>query len=183
MNEPTQRCPRCRTDRPLDDYAPSYRGKPGTWCRPCRAGYMADYQQANYTPRSITTCAVTTCTVRMGTPARVYCAKHQRNLDRTGDPLLARVYSTTYRAVHQRLTRAKGKASGHRCACGAPAEQWSYNHQDPSAITTEWNGKQVTYSLDPGHYDPLCRGCHVRRDGNGYEGGALRALNAARATR
>jgi len=35
----TQKCGRCRQDLPLDCYAPSYRGKPGTWCRVCFAAW------------------------------------------------------------------------------------------------------------------------------------------------
>lgn len=34
-----QRCGRCKTDKPLEQFSPSYRGKTGTWCRSCFANY------------------------------------------------------------------------------------------------------------------------------------------------
>jgi hypothetical protein len=34
-----QRCGRCKETLPLDNFSPSYRGKPGTWCRSCFAAY------------------------------------------------------------------------------------------------------------------------------------------------
>jgi hypothetical protein len=41
METETQQCGSCREHKPLTDYSPSYRGKRGTWCRPCFADYWA----------------------------------------------------------------------------------------------------------------------------------------------
>jgi len=30
-----QKCGRCKTAKPMEAFSPSYRGKPGTWCKPC----------------------------------------------------------------------------------------------------------------------------------------------------
>jgi 5-methylcytosine-specific restriction endonuclease McrA len=34
-----QKCGSCKKDLPVTNYAPSYRGKPGTWCRSCFAAF------------------------------------------------------------------------------------------------------------------------------------------------
>ncbi len=39
MNIDSQMCGRCRLKVPLDDYALSYRGRSGTWCRRCFAAF------------------------------------------------------------------------------------------------------------------------------------------------
>lgn len=35
-----QRCGRCKQEVSVELFSPSYRGKPGTWCRACFAAYM-----------------------------------------------------------------------------------------------------------------------------------------------
>jgi hypothetical protein len=35
-----QRCGRCKHEKPLDEFSPSYRGKVGTWCRQCFREYQ-----------------------------------------------------------------------------------------------------------------------------------------------
>lgn len=67
-----------------------------------------------------------------------------------------------YRGAHMRVTKARGRACGHLCVdCGNTASQWSYRHDDPNEIEDE-AGRQ--YSVDPLHYDPRCRRCHIRFD-------------------
>lgn len=39
LDSDVQRCGRCKAMVPIVDYSPSYRGKVGTWCRPCFAAY------------------------------------------------------------------------------------------------------------------------------------------------
>lgn len=74
--------------------------------------------------------------------------------NRTDDP--------TYGAVHTRLRVSRGSASGHPCAdCGAPAEQWSYDHKDPDALVSDAGHP---YSLDFAHYVPRCCSCHRTYD-------------------
>lgn len=34
-----QRCGSCKQDKALEEFSPSYRGRVGTWCRPCFAAY------------------------------------------------------------------------------------------------------------------------------------------------
>lgn len=71
----------------------------------------------------------------------------------------------TYRGMHLRLTRIKGRASDLDCAdCGRPARDWAYNH---SGISERWEfvtGYLLPFSTDPDQYDALCRSCHVRKD-------------------
>lgn len=37
--ETRQQCGRCRVEKPTDQFCPSYRGKPGTWCKACFSEY------------------------------------------------------------------------------------------------------------------------------------------------
>lgn len=79
-----------------------------------------------------------------------------------------RLPSTTYRAVHSRLRREHGPASGYQCArCpDSPAKDWAYDHADADELTTDWYGKTVAYSTDLARYQPLCRPCHTIFDRN-----------------
>lgn len=167
---PAQRCPRCGNTHPLDAFPHRYRGKPGNYCTECARAYRRAY----YKPKPRRTCATTGCATLV-TADRTHCAGHTPRPPRPDPPR-----STTYRAVHKRVSMARGKAREYTCQCGAQAEQWAYNHSDPAELTQQWNGKTVTYSADVMHYDPLCRGCHVRRDGNGYIGSELERRNNTR---
>lgn len=40
-----QRCGSCRKSLPASSFSPSYRGRPGTWCRKCFADYNAGRQR------------------------------------------------------------------------------------------------------------------------------------------
>lgn len=63
----------------------------------------------------------------------------------------------SYRAAHQRLVRAYGKASDYECqACGEQAHHWSYDGTDVNAIKTDAG----TYSHDHTAYRPLCAACN-----------------------
>lgn len=76
-----------------------------------------------------------------------------------------------YKTAHQRVYRLRGKASGHTCPCGQPAEEWSYRGGSPWEQTGTKPSKtgrtrvQVSWSSHPGWYDALCRQCHNIRDG------------------
>ena len=65
------------------------------------------------------------------------------------------------RAAHNRVDRARGKASAHQCVdCERPAKDWSFDHLvEPDAITAEG-----PYSLDVNAYSPRCRVCHKALD-------------------
>jgi hypothetical protein len=64
----------------------------------------------------------------------------------------------TYSTVHQRLPSLENGTCQH---CDDHAEEWAYDHGDPEELTDE-AGRP--YSLDQGHYMPLCRKCHRRYD-------------------
>ncbi len=59
----------------------------------------------------------------------------------------------SYRAVHKRLEKERGKAREHTCECGDPAEHWAFD--EPTG-----------YSTDTSRYRPLCVSCHRTADGS-----------------
>lgn len=68
----------------------------------------------------------------------------------------------SYYAAHQRVQAVRGSARLHRCIdCEAPAQHWSYNHDDPEGRVSE---QGLPYSPDPAHYSPRCVSCHKRFD-------------------
>lgn len=96
---------------------------------------------------------------RSGDPLRVI-PQRDRDLPRgEGHPHWAGD-SASYSAVHQRMARARGRASAHMCACGARAAQWAYDHADPNEKPSQYG----PYSTDPAHYFPSCTSCHKKFD-------------------
>ena len=71
-----------------------------------------------------------------------------------------------YTAAHQRCRSDRGLVQLHSCIdCGAPAQHWSYNHDDPDErLAHGLSAKAIAYSLDPNHYSPRCVRCHKRFD-------------------
>ena len=70
-----------------------------------------------------------------------------------------------YTAAHDRVYRAKGRASTHTCVdCGRPASQWSYDHTDPDERVSATVKGNPPYSLNPDHYQPRCVPCHKAFD-------------------
>jgi len=52
-----QRCGSCKVKKPIEDFSPSYRGTPGTWCRACFAAHKrGDRQMAANPARSCSQC-------------------------------------------------------------------------------------------------------------------------------
>lgn len=76
----------------------------------------------------------------------------------------------TYLGAHQRVYRARGKASAYACVdCEGPASEWSYDHTDPDEQTEERVDQKgrpntVAYSAKPEHFSPRCKGCHTSFD-------------------
>lgn len=104
---------------------------------------------------------------------RGWCAKHWTRWKRHGDPLFVKQGplrsnwtgdAVTYRSMHARVARARGKASGYTCTCGKPAQHWAYNNADPDAVETVQNGFRLWYSTKIEHYVPRCHPCHRRMD-------------------
>lgn len=70
-----------------------------------------------------------------------------------------------YTGAHNRVRKARGRASTHACVdCGRQAEHWSYDHADPNEMTTIDRGMAFEYSLDVTHYEPRCVSCHKAFD-------------------
>lgn len=92
------------------------------------------------------------------------------NMDRTSQmPEFDLDAPVSYMAAHLRIHYWRGRASIHRCHCGAQADQWAYRHDsqhERSAIVPERDGSkvEVLYSPDPMDYVPMCHGCHVSFD-------------------
>lgn len=70
-----------------------------------------------------------------------------------------------YVGAHDRVRRLRGVARLHRCIdCGEPAEDWSYDGNDPAELIDQIKPHGSPYSLLPKHYDPRCRPCHAAKD-------------------
>lgn len=70
--------------------------------------------------------------------------------------------SISYKGVHRRLLRTRGKASAHPCThCPARARHWAYDHTDEIERTSPLG---YLYSVDLARYMPLCYLCHKRFD-------------------
>lgn len=68
----------------------------------------------------------------------------------------------SYGSAHRAVRNARGRASEHPCIdCGAQAEHWSYDHEDPHQIVDD---QYRTFSLAIEHYAPRCRPCHGQFD-------------------
>ena len=94
---------------------------------------------------------------------------HYSRVKRHGDLNAARKVDTSYRGVHKRVARERGKAVEYPCIdCGAQALQWSYNGLADDELTHvgEIQGRliQARYSPNPVHYEPRCGKCHANFD-------------------
>jgi hypothetical protein len=65
-----------------------------------------------------------------------------------------------YQAAHRNVYVTRGRASGQTCGCGAPAEEWAYQHTG----VQEWPSVLGPFSLDASQYEAMCRKCHRRMD-------------------
>jgi len=106
-----------------------------------------------------------------------FCKPHYRSFKRYGDPLRAVPMkgeshyawlheNPTYQAIHGRLRKQRGKATGYACiSCSSPAHSWAYDRQDPDQRTeVQSNGTTVTFSADLDRYQPMCDSCHNKLD-------------------
>lgn len=110
-------------------------------------------------------CAVETCDKKQGNTR--YCYMHQKRLSKYGDlnaKFSSKDESTTYRAVHERLSKKRGKAANFLCIdCGSQASDWCYDYTDPSPLH-RFGGDNYPYSLDLSKYVTRCRSCHRSYD-------------------
>lgn len=158
------------------------------WCRPHhdrikKSGTPGPAAVKRYKPLG-RRCVMSDCTTPVtAAGARGMCAKHYLRFRRHGDPTVVGTGGTSmpldknpnwsgsqasYSAVHQRLARYRGPASGYLCAdCGVPADHWSFNGR----ISASWRSDgALDYSTDLGDYDPRCVPCHSAYDRNRVTG-------------
>jgi hypothetical protein len=143
----------------------------------CQAHYFRLRRNGDVGPASISGrqrhfCSVDGCDRRVS--GQGLCWTHLRRLRKGGSvdyrPEPRRGPAThawrgdavTYKDMHARVVRARGRASEHACVdCGKPARHWSYDHADPAEKSAP---KGWAYSLDVAHYEPRCVPCHKRFD-------------------
>lgn len=90
---------------------------------------------------------------------RVVQAKVLRSGGSTSCGCSRKLEQVSYAGAHSRVTKARGRASSYPCRdCGAPAAEWSYDHEDPAELVDPERGG--AHSGDPSHYDPRCHSCH-----------------------
>jgi len=113
-------------------------------------------------------CSIDGCARKKKYIATGWCQTHYHRWWRTGDPNYVtppkRVDVPSYRALHSRIMRERGKAVQYECRCGNQAEQWAYDGTDPQPLWASFKSRTVPYSLDTMKYLPLCRGCHLKLD-------------------
>ena len=121
-------------------------------------------------PKSIRHCTVDGC----GKPhaAKGLCDTHRMRMRQYGtlelvgrptgrDNWMWSGDEASYRAVHGRLRKQRGRAQEHTCVgCGDQAKQWSYTHDCPN----EKQSDEGPYSVDLGRYQPMCVPCHKAFD-------------------
>jgi hypothetical protein len=75
----------------------------------------------------------------------------------------------TYGSAHDRVERARGRASTYICIdCCAQAAHWSLRHDAPVVhLGKTPNGYTCGYSGSPDDYEPRCAPCHVKYDSMG----------------
>jgi len=67
----------------------------------------------------------------------------------------------SYRGVHKRLRRLRGRAAEHACVgCQGQAQEWSYDHTDLDEVRVLHRGRVVALSANVMEYSPRCAACH-----------------------
>jgi hypothetical protein len=93
------------------------------------------------------------------------CASHYNRWYRHADPSGGVHYRFGYKAMHDWLRRNRGMPKENSCVdCGQPAQEWSYDGDDPNERQDIYDGRIVTFSINPDRYEPRCRSCHRAKD-------------------
>lgn len=97
--------------------------------------------------------------LRTGRTRSCGCLRHERSGRRTDTP--------TYRTIHTRLAKQRGRADAHPCIdCGQRARDWSLRNDAMDVLVgpTKPGGPVCSYSTDLNDYEPRCKTCHKRYD-------------------
>lgn len=127
---------------------------PAVWERRGETWYKLGGSNS-YKPRVCAQCGVEALMARNQQFCSVACRHAARRGKYKDDP--------RYRGLHTRLRLVRGLATDYVCACGRPAEEWSYNGGD----SDELQEGSLRFSLKLDHYSPRCRRCHHRLDHSG----------------
>lgn len=130
-----------------------------------------------YAPASYGECIAEGCRKTPRSSRLGLCEMHYYRARRHGDIHFVtdtRKAEVLYRAAHQRIQTDRGPASSHNCVdCGAQAQHWTYDHEDPNELTSPIG---LPYTLNAGHYHPRCVSCHAAFDGWGANQYTARGL-------
>lgn len=71
-----QRCGACKESKDQEDFSPSYRGKPGTWCKDCAAANArGDLVRSEHAPRRCQECQTEYVPKRVRSEVRLFCSQ------------------------------------------------------------------------------------------------------------
>lgn len=124
-----QKCGGCKQDLPLESFSPSYRGRNGTWCKPCFAKYAREHrapgvrwQKVNHDPRTCENCGESYVPKQLKASA-AYCSRackdeHRKTSGRQREAYLQRKYGISA-ADYDRLLAEQG---GGCALCGVKPE-------------------------------------------------------------
>jgi hypothetical protein len=145
------------------------------WCKTHYARWFKDGDPGSAEiPRGKPGCKVEDC--ERHSYCRGMCVKHYSRWLAHGDPSVVLapagpplLPAPSYEGAHARVRRARGKARDYACVdCGGDAQDWSYDHGDSQELVGASGSRYagIAYSLDPAHYQPRCKACHVMFDRN-----------------
>lgn len=124
-----QRCGRCKKNRPIERFSPSYRGRSGTWCKDCFASYARGEPApiVSHQPITCEWCGKSYVPKHLKSNAKFcsrQCGEEQRNASpERREQHLRRKYGIGI-ADYDRMLAAQG---GGCALCGkAPSDQTRY---------------------------------------------------------